>query len=162
MTPDRRSVIKALGLGAGVFLSELALSRSVLGQTTFSADPFALGVASGDPAMDGFVLWTRLAPEPLKAGGGMPSAAVEVKWTVCSDEAMAQVVRTGQALAKPERVHAVHVEVAGLEPDREYFYRFEAGGVRSPIGRTKTLPRPVVKHTRFAPPATWPVAPTGS
>ena len=26
----------------------------------------------------------------------------------------------------------------------------------------KTLPRPVVKHIRLAPPATWPVAPTGS
>ncbi len=36
----------------------------------FAADPFTLGVASGDPLPDGVVLWTRLAPEPL-AGGGM-------------------------------------------------------------------------------------------
>jgi alkaline phosphatase D len=27
--------------------------------------PFTLGVASGDPSPDGFVLWTRLAPIPL-------------------------------------------------------------------------------------------------
>ena len=39
--------------------------------------PFKLGVASGDPAPDGFVLWTRLAPKPL-AGGGMPHENIEV------------------------------------------------------------------------------------
>ena len=34
------------------------------------ADPFGLGVASGDPGRDGFVLWTRLVgafAEPLAA-----------------------------------------------------------------------------------------------
>ena len=30
----------------------------------FTADPFTLGVASGDPAANGVVLWTRLAPDP--------------------------------------------------------------------------------------------------
>src|SRR5215813_11141201 len=29
------------------------------------ADPFTLGVASGAPRADGFVLWTRLAPDPF-------------------------------------------------------------------------------------------------
>ncbi|MEU4419186.1 PhoD-like phosphatase N-terminal domain-containing protein [Actinoplanes sp. NPDC024001] len=29
-----------------------------------TSDPFTLGVASGDPDADGFVLWTRLAPPP--------------------------------------------------------------------------------------------------
>jgi alkaline phosphatase D len=33
-------------------------------------DPFALGVASGEPAPDGFVIWTRLAPEPLRSRSG--------------------------------------------------------------------------------------------
>jgi alkaline phosphatase D len=28
----------------------------------FTDYPFALGVASGDPAPDGFVIWTRLCP----------------------------------------------------------------------------------------------------
>ena len=32
--------------------------------------PFSLGVASGDPSPDGFVLWTKLAPKPLERGGG--------------------------------------------------------------------------------------------
>ena len=45
-------------------------------------DPFTLGVASGDPAPDGAVIWTRLAPRPLAADGlgGMPDRVVEVDW----------------------------------------------------------------------------------
>ncbi|MEJ7576782.1 MAG: PhoD-like phosphatase N-terminal domain-containing protein [Pyrinomonadaceae bacterium] len=34
----------------------------------FKTSPFTLGIASGDPAPDGFILWTRLAPEPLNEG----------------------------------------------------------------------------------------------
>ena len=37
----------------------------VLIRPRFAANPFSLGVASGDPAPDGVVLWTRLAPDPL-------------------------------------------------------------------------------------------------
>ena len=37
----------------------------------FSANPFSLGIASGDPDSSSVVLWTRLAPEPLTPGGGM-------------------------------------------------------------------------------------------
>ncbi|WP_336886060.1 PhoD-like phosphatase N-terminal domain-containing protein [Streptomyces mexicanus] len=33
--------------------------------TALRADPFTLGVASGDPLPDSVVLWTRLAPDPL-------------------------------------------------------------------------------------------------
>ncbi|MDB5340278.1 MAG: alkaline phosphatase, partial [Planctomycetaceae bacterium] len=32
-------------------------------QISFAANPFSLGVASGDPAPDGGVLWTKLAPK---------------------------------------------------------------------------------------------------
>ena len=48
----------------------------------------------------------------------------------------------GEALALPELAHAVHVEVRGLRPRRDYFYRFTAGGERSPIGRARTAPAP--------------------
>jgi len=105
----------------------------------FNHDPFTLGVASGDPLPDGFVLWTRLAPDPL-AGGGMGSAAVEVEWLVARDDAMKDVVRSGTSSAAAELAHSVHIEVGGLDPDRVYWYRFRAGGVESPIGRTRTAP----------------------
>ena len=45
--------------------------------TRFATNPFTLGVASGYPDPDGFVLWTRLAPSPL-LGGGMDPAPVLV------------------------------------------------------------------------------------
>ena len=75
--------------------------------------PFSLGVASGDPAPDGFVIWTRLAPDPLD-GGGMPPVAVVLDWEVAHDERFRTVIRRGTAIARPERAHAVHVEVDGL------------------------------------------------
>src|SRR5438477_2987597 len=101
--------------------------------------PFQLGVASGDPSPDGFVIWTRLAPKPTE-GGGMPSEAVEVAWQVAEDEAMSRVVAKGTTIANPDWAHSVHVEVEGLKPDRWYWYRFKAGGEVSPKGRTRTAP----------------------
>ncbi|MCA8964913.1 MAG: alkaline phosphatase D family protein, partial [Planctomycetes bacterium] len=38
--------------------------------------------------------------------------------------------------------HSVHVEVAGLLPDRWYWFRFTAGDAQSPVGCTRTLPAP--------------------
>jgi alkaline phosphatase D len=106
----------------------------------FAASPFTLGVASGDPWADGFVLWTRLAPDPLN-GGGVPREPVEVIWEIAADDRMSDIVRRGRAAALPEWAHSVHVEAAGLQPDRVYWYRFRAGGHESPIGRSRTLPR---------------------
>ncbi|SBV32667.1 Alkaline phosphatase D [uncultured Sphingopyxis sp.] len=107
----------------------------------FREFPFSLGVAAGDPASDGFVIWTRLAPEPMKRHGGMPLANFPVDWEVASDGGFRDVVARGTELARPELGHSVHVEVAGLQPDRPYFYRFTAGGERSLRGRARTLPR---------------------
>lgn len=103
--------------------------------------PFKLGVASGDPAPDGVVLWTRLAPDPLN-GGGMPPEDVRVHWQVAKDEGMTQVVARGTATASKDWAHAVHAEVQGLAPDRHYWYQFKAGGEVSPVGRTRTAPSP--------------------
>ncbi len=104
--------------------------------------PFSLGVASGDPLPNGIVLWTRLAPEPFKRSGGMPDTEVGVDWVLAADPALRSVVRTGRALAMPELAHSVHVELDGLEPDQEYYYRFRYRGEVSPVGRTRTAPAP--------------------
>jgi alkaline phosphatase D len=102
--------------------------------------PFALGVASGDPSPNRAVLWTRLAPEPLEPGGGMPQRWVPVSWRVAKDPSMRRVVRAGVALAVPELAHSLHVEVGGLEPGREYYFQFRYRGEESPVGRTLTAP----------------------
>src|SRR4249919_2595584 len=123
--------------GSAVLIGAPAIVRA---QAKWRANPFSLGVASGDPAPDGFVIWTRLAPTPLDAHGGMPIVPVSATWTVASDEGFRSVVAHGSAMAHPELAHSIHVEVSGLQPDRPYFYRFEAGGERSPIGRAHTFP----------------------
>ena len=120
-------------------LSVTGGAARILARTQFTDDPFTLGVASGDPAVDGFVLWTRLAPDPFN-GGGLPALAVPVQWQVAEDDAFRRIVRSGMEIAAPEWAHSLHVEVDGLAPDRWYWYRFISGGIASPAGRARTLP----------------------
>jgi alkaline phosphatase D len=132
-----------LATGAALASLPLIASRSSASPSrriAFAADPFGLGVASGDPTSSGVVLWTRLAPSPLEPGGGVPAEAVEVGWEIASDDAMKDVVRRGTAVATPQLGHSVHVEAEGLQPDRWYWYRFRAGDAESRIARTRTLP----------------------
>ncbi|WP_246633769.1 alkaline phosphatase D family protein, partial [Pseudonocardia nigra] len=104
--------------------------------------PFTLGVASGDPLPDSVVLWTRLAPRPLEPLGAMANAKTPVRWEIAQDEQFSRVVDRGTSFAHPEFGHSVHVDVRGLEPGREYFYRFATGSEVSPVGRTMTAPGP--------------------
>lgn len=128
------------GFGAGLAAGLFAAPAILRAQQLFRDYPFRLGIAAGDPAPDGFVIWTRLAPDPLVPHGGMPLAPVEVEWVVCEDPAMKVVAASGTAAARPELAHAVHVEVGGLRPDRPYFYRFRVGRERTMIGRARTAP----------------------
>ena len=136
----RRTVLTA-GLASGAMVA----AAPPLGDAAVGAerrDPFRLGVASGDPSPDGFVLWTRLAREPLAPDGlgGMPRMDVAVQWQVAEDDRFTRVVRRGTAVARARHAHAVHVEVAGLGPGREYHYRFRTGPHRSRTGLTRTAP----------------------
>ncbi|MEV6795514.1 alkaline phosphatase D family protein [Streptomyces sp. NPDC051320] len=103
---------------------------------------FTLGVASGDPLPDAVVLWTRLAPDPLN-GGGMPAVPVAVEWQVADDSRFRKLVCHGTAQAVPELAHSVHADATGLQPGRQYWYRFRCGGQISPVGRTRTAPHPL-------------------
>ncbi|HYW30362.1 MAG TPA: alkaline phosphatase D family protein [Gemmatimonas sp.] len=114
----------------------------VTGRPRFADDPFTLGVASGDPTSSGGVLWTRLAPRPLEPEGGMSGVRTVVTWEVADDEKFARIVARGRATAAPELSYSLHVNVAGLEADRWYWYRFTTGDAVSPLGRFRTAPRP--------------------
>ncbi|WP_336980745.1 alkaline phosphatase D family protein [Altererythrobacter fulvus] len=134
---DRRTLIRSAGQLA--IMGALAPVRALAAMP--GAYPFTLGVAAGDPWPDGFVIWTRLAPDPLGEHGGMPMAPVAVRWEVAEDEGFARVVRSGEALARPELAHSVHVELDGLLPRRPYWYRFMAGTADvSPVGMARTAP----------------------
>lgn len=106
---------------------------------TFGAYPFQLGVASGDPLPNGVVLWTRLAPAPFD-GGGMDPVPYDVLWEMARDEAFQDIVQSGRTVADPNLAHSVHVDVTGLDPYTEYFYRFMVGDEVSETGRTVTAP----------------------
>lgn len=117
----------------------------------FSADPFALGVASGAPAEDSVVIWTRLCTDPLSAEGLGPQQW-PVLWECAEDQGFRRIVRQGQTMAHPDQGHSVHVEVDGLRPGRPYWYRFHAGSATSPAGRTLTVPAAgqAARSIRFA------------
>jgi alkaline phosphatase D len=135
----RRFLAHATALLAIPLIGERVQGRTIRG-FRFDANPFSLGVASGDPTSSGAVLWTKLAPRPLEPEGGMPRENVEVTWQVADDEAMTRVVKSGTATVTPQLAHSVHVEVDDLEPDRWYWYGFHAGDAKSPVGRVRTMP----------------------
>jgi alkaline phosphatase D len=132
----------AVTLGATV-LPAAAVSRAAAA----NASPFLLGVASGDPLPDGVILWTRLVRDVYDAES--LSRPVEVGWQVAHDEGFRRIVRKGVAIAGAELAHSVHIDVRGLEPGREYFYRFRALGELSPVGRTRTAPAPWADPARL-------------
>lgn len=136
----RRTLLQAGG--AGLFLPACTM-RVARPAPRFARDPFALGVASGEPSSDGFVIWTRLAPLPVEdpsGAGGMDPEPVDVEWLVAEDPSLRRVVREGVAVAEPEWAHSLHVEVEGLSSDRPYWYAFRVGALHSPTGRARTAP----------------------
>jgi alkaline phosphatase D len=103
---------------------------------------FRHGVASGDPLTDRVILWTRVtAPE---------NAAPEVAWQMSPDASFKRVVASGRVTTGAARDFTVKIEAASLEPGRTYYYRFDALGERSPVGRTRTLPPAGVSRVRLA------------
>ncbi|GAB3755182.1 alkaline phosphatase D family protein [Microlunatus parietis] len=142
----RRTFLTVTGAAAALALAgnlpEIEPARAAAPSSGRPRDPFTLGVASGDPLPDAVVIWTRLAPRPLERFGGMDYRPVPVQWQVAEDERFSRIVKEGVAEARPEASHAVHVDVRGLRPWREYWYRFRAHGQLSPVGRTKTAPAP--------------------
>lgn len=146
---SRRTLIRSAAALALASIARPVLAQSLLEKKPRFLDyPFKLGVASGDPVTDGVVLWTRLAPDPFEPLA-MPAEPVIVDWAVAEDARMGKTVQTGRAIAHPEHAFAVHAEVRGLRPGRDYFYRFTVGSEESPIGRTRTAPLPNIALDRF-------------
>ena len=144
-TVHRRSLLLGGTAAVGLGLSGLARPAAAqpgAGHRPPKENPFTLGVASGDPWSDSVVLWTRLAVDPLADSGlgGMPERDRVVQWQIATDERFRRVVRGGATVARAETAHSVHVEVHGLRPGTEYFYRFRTGSHVSPAGRTLTTP----------------------
>jgi alkaline phosphatase D len=87
-----------------------------------AADPFVLGVASGDPDATSVVLWTRLV-------GDLPPDDIEVAWDLVDEEG--GIVTSGRTVAVADHGHSVHVVV---DIDTAVRYQFRTGGWTSPAG----------------------------
>jgi phosphodiesterase/alkaline phosphatase D-like protein len=100
--PSRRAFLSALAaLGFTRALPAYSQSRP-----RFSSEPFKLGVASGYPSHEGLTLWTRLAPEPTQADGGLDRHRSSP--VVSHDDRFAQIAATGTQT--PGGAHSVHVD----------------------------------------------------
>jgi alkaline phosphatase D len=129
MTISRRAFLR--GAAASLVTAPVVTHAQV---SNLSAQIFRHGVASGDPLADRVVLWTRVTPPETRSA----IDAIAVEWQIAADEALTRTVAKGTATASPARDFTVKVDAAGLEPGRAYFYAFDAGGQRSPVGRTRT------------------------
>ncbi|PNS17899.1 Alkaline phosphatase D [Sphaceloma murrayae] len=124
---------------------------------------FTHGVASGDPAPDSVILWTRLSPQQDNDRSNVTveglvelydhdneqyietsTAPICADYRVAIDEAFASVVDSGRVYTTSEIDYTIKVEAKNLSPFTRYYYQFSAcdGQARSPVGRTKTLPDP--------------------
>lgn len=103
--------------------------------------PFPTGVASGDPAADSVLLWTRVAAE----------ADTELTWELAADPLFDTLVTSGTVVATAARDWTVQVEATGLSAATTYYYRFAtAGGATSATGRTRTAPDDDATSVRIA------------
>ncbi len=133
--PADASRRKLIALGAAATLGPLAGLPFIRHARAADIERFTLGVASGCPRPQSVVLWTRLL------GADLPER-VPVAWELARDEQFKDIVANGTEPAEGAWAHSVHVEVAGLDPARWYWYRFNALGSRSAVGRTRTAPAP--------------------
>jgi alkaline phosphatase D len=145
MTIDRRRALALFGLGGAGAAGQAAAAPK--GRHAGLA-AFDHGVASGDPLSDRVILWTRVTTPDAKT-------SVSVRWEVAADPAFKTLVRQGQATADAARDHTVKVDVMGLKPATDYYYRFRqlvngkavGDGVS---GRTRTLPQGATKDAVLA------------
>ncbi|MCK5911923.1 MAG: alkaline phosphatase D family protein [Caulobacter sp.] len=137
---DRRSLIAGgLGLAGLTLPAGQALARQVLGATGFTHN-----VASGEPAADSMLLWTRYVP-------AADANIVRLEVEVALDPGFAKGVSGGVVRTGAHRDWTAKVTVDGLKPGTAYWYRFIApDGTRSPVGRTKTLPQGPVNRFGLA------------
>src|SRR5882724_6450658 len=108
---SRRALLRGAALSSIGFAISPALAKLAAGPR-WSTNPFSLGVAAGAPALDGFVLWTKLAPLPLSddpsSTGGMTGPSRPIAYEIATDDAMLHVVQRGTALAEAEYGYSVH------------------------------------------------------
>ena len=105
--PTRRRLLRGAA-GASLALVTAPAPLRYAAAQSWGSDPFSLGVASGAPRDDGFVLWTRLAPDPLSVDpatpGGMRGSDTRVSYEIAS-----LIGHSGSSAFRPTTTTAVDV-----------------------------------------------------
>lgn len=98
---------------------------------------FFQGVASFDPAEDKVMVWTRYTPATNETG--KPSIILDV----AKDSNFSQVLVSETVEIDTESDYTVHVDVANLQSNAKYYYRFrnERSSATSVTGETRTMPK---------------------
>jgi alkaline phosphatase D len=103
--------------------------------------PFYHGVASGQPTTDGFVIWTRLAPDYI--------SQPNLQYFISDTPNFQTIIKSGTVTALEIRDYSAHFAISGLQPGKFYYYYFKHPEGNSLVGRAKTLPLQT-NHARFA------------
>src|SRR5690349_18766274 len=134
MTLNRREFVQ-LAAAMGAASAWCGPARASRTKWVERRESYPHGVASGDPAPDSIILWTR---RPYESG---PRRLLTVE--VAQDEAFRKVVATAPAPVSAASDWTTRVLVGRLKPGTTYWYRFtDAEGNGSRVGRTITAPRP--------------------
>ncbi|WP_394202567.1 alkaline phosphatase D family protein [Marinagarivorans algicola] len=103
---------------------------------------FNHGIASGDPAHNAVILWTRITPAS--------QGAVEVLCEVAEDEAFTRIIAAQLTSTDGMRDYTLKIDMQDLQAGSRYFYRFSTSTQQSPVGSTKTLPEGATEQAKFA------------
>ncbi|AYJ86459.1 alkaline phosphatase [Sphingomonas paeninsulae] len=135
---DRRQLIATSALGLGGLLLP---GGALFAQSLSVARGFTHNVASGEPATDSILLWTRFV-------GDGDSAHIKVE--IADTANFTRIVSGGEMITGPWRDWTTKITVDGLSPGKTYHYRFIGeDGSKSPVGRTKTLPTSGVEQFKI-------------
>lgn len=130
----RQFAAQAAAVGAALAFGVTGAKAKPAGAIVERRDLYPQGVASGDPAPDSVILWTRRPPNPSAI-----SHALVVE--VASDPNFAAIVARGNAKVSAATDWTCRFLAAGLRPASEYWYRFvDETGAASRVGRTLTAP----------------------
>ncbi|MGI2002196.1 alkaline phosphatase D family protein [Shewanella frigidimarina] len=138
----RRDFLAMSAKGAGAVVVSYGLMGCSSDDDDVVSGQFLQGVASGDPAADAVILWTRVTPDV--------EGDITVSWEVATDSGFSQLVTNGQMITNKNRDYTVKVDAVGLEAGQQYFYRFKAGETVSEMGQTRTLPEGSVASVKLA------------
>jgi alkaline phosphatase D len=142
MRISRRVALKSSLLGG--LAGGLSACATPTKQTPITGASFVHGVASGEPATTGFLIWTRVT---LPSG---TMGTVPVDYEIATDSDFASIAARGTTQTDAARDWTVKATLATLTAGQTYYYRFLVGDAVSPTGRSRTLPEGDVDAARFA------------